>query len=77
MAPRRARCQSRFRADMLTILGEMYSELSLLRKAVRPARLFGETPVEELMDLIAGLIVDCDRNESPATMDSEYTDQVV
>jgi len=47
-----------FRSDMLKILGNMYSELSVLRKEVRPARLFGEKPVEDLMDLIADLIAD-------------------
>jgi hypothetical protein len=43
---------------MINILGNMYSQLSALRKEVRPARLFGERPVEELMDLIADLIGD-------------------
>jgi hypothetical protein len=47
---------SQFRSDMLNILGNMYSELSVLRKKVRPARLFGEKPVEDLMELIAELI---------------------
>jgi hypothetical protein len=47
---------SQFRSDMLNILGNMYSELSALRKKVRPARLYGEKPVEDLMELIAELI---------------------
>jgi hypothetical protein len=50
--------QSQFRSDMINILGNIYSELSALRKEVRPARLFGEKPVEDLMDLIADLIAD-------------------
>ena len=55
---------SQFRADLLKILGEIYSELSTLRKGVRPARLFGEGAVEELMDLIANLVAECGPNES-------------
>ena len=55
---------SQFRSDLLIILGEIYSELSILRKAVRPARLYGEGPVEELMDLIAQLITECEPNEA-------------
>ena len=47
---------SQFRSDMLNILGNMYSELSVLRKKVRPARLYGEKPVEDLMELIVELI---------------------
>ena len=47
---------SQFRSDLLKLLGEIYSELSALRKTVRPARLFGESPVEELMELLAWLV---------------------
>jgi hypothetical protein len=49
---------SQFRSDLLKMLGEIYSELSSLRKSVRPARLYGETSVEELMELIANLLRD-------------------
>jgi hypothetical protein len=59
---------SEFRADLLKTLGEIYSELSLLRNAVRPARLFGEAPVEELMELIARLVAECQLNEAKATI---------
>jgi hypothetical protein len=55
---------AQFRSDLLKILGEIYAELSTVRKAVRPARLFGEGRVEELMDLIAHLIAECDLNEA-------------
>jgi hypothetical protein len=55
---------AQFRSDLLKILGEIYAELSTVRKAVRPARLFGEGRVEELMDLIAQLIAECDLNEA-------------
>jgi hypothetical protein len=49
---------SEFRSDLLSLLGKMYTELSAVRKTVRPARLFGEGAVEELMELIADLIAD-------------------
>jgi len=63
MAQREELRPSLFRADLLKILGEIYSELAALRKTVRPARLLGEGPVEELMELIARLIVDCGPQE--------------
>jgi hypothetical protein len=51
---------SQFRSDLIKILGEVYSELAALRREVRPARLFGEGRVEELMELISDLIAECD-----------------
>ena len=57
---------SEFRSDLLRILGEIYSELCAVRRAVRPARLFGETPVEELMDLLARVIAECGADEAAA-----------
>jgi hypothetical protein len=53
---------SQFRSELVTILGEVCSELTALRKEVRPARLFGEGRVEELMDLISDLIRQCEPN---------------
>ena len=51
---------SQFRSDLIKILGEVYAELAALRREVRPARLFGEGRVEELMELIADLIAECE-----------------
>jgi len=68
MAQREELRLSLFRADLLKILGEIYSELAALRKTVRPARLLGEGPVEDLMELIARLIVDCELNEAATDM---------
>lgn len=56
---------AQFRSDLVQILGEVCSELSALRKEVRPARLFGEGRVEELMDLISDLIKKCEPECEP------------
>jgi len=53
-----------FRSDLTRILGEIYAELAALRREVRPARLYGEGRVEELMELLAELIADCEPSET-------------
>ena len=65
---------SEFRADLLRTLGEIYSELCAVRRAVRPARLFGETPVEELMDLIAYVIAECGADQAAAVVQPRLGD---
>ena len=63
---------SLFRSDLTRILGEIYAELAALRKEVRPARLYGEGRVEDLMELLAQLIADCEPRE--ATQELETTE---
>jgi len=54
---------SLFRSDLTRILGEIYAELAALRREVRPARLYGEGRVEELMELLARVIAECEMPE--------------
>lgn len=59
---------SQFHSDLTRILGEIYAELAALRREVRPARLYGEGRVEELMELLAELIAECEPKEAPAAV---------